>query len=147
MAQLWLTPIVCRSPLILGGERIRCGPPDELASFRGMLDRVHPRFLLSFKARLLLSGQDELACGAGNGAFSLSAPGDIAFDGTTLALSDCGSALLSRLAEPQQTALWLDELEAGSEWALLPDVQRGWIGRMRRWTGLGWTTIIVREDA
>jgi hypothetical protein len=111
-----------------------------------MLDRVHPRFLLSFKARLLLSGQDELACGAGNGAFSLSAPGDIAFDGTTLALSDCGSALLSRLAEPQQTALWLDELEAGSEWALLPDVQRGWIGRMRRWTGLGWTTIIVRED-
>lgn len=147
MAQLWLTPIVSRSPLILGGERIRCGPPDELTSFRGMLDRVHPRFLLTFKSRLLLAGDDQQSCGSESGAFSLSAPGDIVFGRAPLALSDCGAALLSRLAEPRQTALWLDALEAGDDWALMPDVQRGWIRQMRRWTGLGWNVIIVREDA
>lgn len=97
MARYWLAPVSNREPFTIGAERFVCAPDQQLELFLQALGSATPRLLLPFKAQLLLADEEEGVCGADVAAFSLSAPGDIRFDGERLRLSDCAVAWLARL--------------------------------------------------
>ncbi|PYI54614.1 hypothetical protein [Paenibacillus flagellatus] len=144
MERYWLTPITGIRPLTLGADRFVCAPPDELAGFRRSLDAVHPRLLLSFKARLLLPDTGAGgSCGAEDANGMLDDGRDVVFDSAPLPLSDCGMALLDRLLAPAETASLLETFEAGSP--VLPASHRRWLAAMRDWTGKGWSVILLKE--
>lgn len=145
MARFWLVPVPTWTPFTLGGERFICSPDEELAVFRQALSRLRPQLLLPFKAHLLLEDEDTDACGTDHVPFSLTARGDIVFDGNMLRLSGCASAMLDMLPSPEEAGRLLDAIEASFAHPM-PDSVRTWLGVMRRWYGQGFGVIMLKEE-
>ena len=145
MARFWLVPISSRNPFTLGGERFICSPDEELAEFRQALSRFRPQLLLPFKAHLLLADGDTEACGTDHVPFSLTARGDIVFDGNDLHLSGCALAMLDKLPDPEEAGKRLDAIEALFT-ADLPENVRSWFGIIRQWFEQGRSVIMLKEE-
>ncbi|MBP1992821.1 hypothetical protein [Paenibacillus eucommiae] len=142
MPRYWLTPVLGRSPLRLGAERILGQPLGEFEAFRQMMHGLHPRLLPLFKADLLLSDDEEL-CGSNMDVqLDLSEAGELIFNGEPLHLSHCGEAFLDRLLRNEEAAALL-LLDKGDLWT---DAQLGWKHICIEWLQRGWSIIILRED-
>lgn len=146
----WLAPVTQSSPLTLGAERFVCEPERELAEFRQALDRGRPKLLVSFKTHLLAAdqqeGQENTTCGTDVVPFELSTPGDIVFDGEQLRLSDCGAAMMDKLADLQTAGEWPKAIDAMLAASTLSAVGRSWIETMRGWLARGWLVILLKEE-
>lgn len=147
MARYWLAPVTNRNPFTLGDERFICAPEQELADFMQAALRVRPTLLLPFKAHLLLADEADGVCGAEEGGFSLSSPGDIVFDGDPLRLSGCAEALLDKQSGSQEQAdAWLEAIEAALASGGLPEAVRSWLDAIRQWHGRGWSVTLLKEE-
>ncbi|MFC5450213.1 hypothetical protein [Paenibacillus aestuarii] len=139
MTKYWLTPIVNRSPLLVGRERIVCEPLAELEKLREIANGLHPRLLPMFKASMLLSDDPDV-CGAEADELELASEDDIVFDGTVLHLSHCAEAFLDRLLTIRETQGLVYQLAANSE--RLQSWKQLWLS----WLDAGWAVILLRED-
>jgi len=139
MTRYWLTPIVKRTPLQLGGGRIVCEPLAELEKLREEAHGLYPRLLPMFKASMLLSDEED-ACGSEEVELELASEEDIVFDGSVFQVSHCAEAFLDRMLTNREARAWVDQLAANSE--RLQDWKQMWL----RWLDAGWDVILLRED-
>lgn len=143
MNRYWLTPIICREPVIFGADRLCCEPPGEADALREEAHALHPRLLPMFKASLLLSDDEEL-CGSELVEADLAAPGVLAFDGNPLHISYCAEAFLDRLLAPGVSKDLVRELKGGA--GGLSDRQLLWKRQWLEWLENGFEVILLRED-
>jgi hypothetical protein len=147
MAHFWLTPVMSKEPLILGADRLKCLPVDELTLFRRSMDTVHPWLLPLFKANLLLSDGMDDSCGIDGEelTLSLAEAEDIVFNGEPFILSLCADHFLERLLKIEQTQQGLVELGA-AEKELWTPAQLDWLAHMSKWLALEKEVILIREE-
>jgi hypothetical protein len=147
MAHFWLTPVMSKEPLILGADRLKCLPVDELALFRQAMDTVHPWLLPLFKANLLLSDGLDDGCGIDGEelTLSLAEAEDIVFDGEPFILSHCADHFLERLLKIEQTQQGLIEAGADDK-ELWTRAQLDWLAHMSKWFALHKEVILIREE-
>jgi hypothetical protein len=146
LPRYWLTPIISRTPLKLGAERISCDPLTELEGFRSKLHIVHPRLLPMFKAGLLLSDEEE-ACGTDSGDLDWSTGDNIVFDSNPYTLSHCAEAFLDRLLSADESASLLHVAVQGNwDGGAWTSRQQDWLDACLGWLKQGQEVILLRED-
>jgi hypothetical protein len=147
MAHFWLTPVMSKEPLILGADRLKCLPVEEMAWFRQAMDTVHPWLLPLFKANFLLSDGLDDSCGIDEEelTLSLAEAEDIVFDGEPYLLSHCADHFLERLLKVDQTLQGLIKLGAADK-ELWTQAQLEWLAHMNKWLALDKEVILIREE-
>jgi hypothetical protein len=143
MAAYWLTPLTSEEPVTFGAQRIRCAGP-QFETFRNKLHAAaNPRFLLAFKADLLLETEgDEGVCGPGvELGVPLADGGAICFDDTTrLQLSHCAEAFLQRLPLPREWRTWFAD-----QHHVWDEQEWQWLRLLQQWADHDWTIVLIKE--
>lgn len=152
MTTYWLVPLAWDGETaVFGEERIALVPDDKRDRFIRLLQAVHPRLLLAFKAHLLVADEALDACGTDELPFTLASKGPIRLqrlESSAAAderssgawpLSHCAEAYFSSLPSPGEAIglLRLAAAEPGMEDWL--DTMRGWLSRDNR-------IMMLRED-
>lgn len=162
MTVYWLAPLRWEGEnAVIGKERIALAPDAERQSLLKLLQSVHPRFLLTFKASALLSEEEADRCGMDGGLpFSLSSalPVALAADAPQLEdgqrqvwpMSHCALAYFDKLPSPRnELPAWLKEAERRlseeREWPHRAKLEE-WLGLMKRWQAEGCYLLLLRED-
>lgn len=162
MTVYWLAPLRWEGDnAVIGQERIALAPDAARQSLQKLLQSVHPRFLLTFKASALLSEEDGACCTAENGLpFSFSAASPIVLaSGAPQAdegrksrwpMSHCALAYFEKLPSPRsELPAWLKEAErrlsAEREWPHRAKLAE-WLRLMTSWQEQGCYLLLLRED-
>jgi hypothetical protein len=129
-----------------------CDSERELDELRRWLAHTKPRLLVPFKAHLLVSElqtneESAASCGITNVQLDLTAAGPIALDGQPYRLSDCGAAMLDKLAETQSPDIWSARLaEALADNASVTSAARRMAEQISAWVRQGWLVILLKEE-
>jgi hypothetical protein len=144
MSTYWLAPLTSEEPFTFGEQRIRCAGP-QFEAFRLKLQAAaNPRFLLAFKADLLLEMEgDADVCGPGGDGLSEQFAGSAAirFDDTSgFHLSHCAEAFLQRLPLPREWRSWFAEQSLAWD-----EQERQWLQPLQQWADRNWTVVLIKE--
>jgi hypothetical protein len=145
MAPYWLAPLTSDNPVTIGTQRLYCDTP-AFETFREKVQSAaqNQRFLLAFKADLLLDDEDGdgTACGiSDNGLIDFNVHQPICFGVSGMPpLSHCAEAFLHRLPVPREWSAWLAEQTA--PWN---EQELQWLQHLQEWTNHGWTIVLLKE--
>jgi hypothetical protein len=150
MSRLWLTPVQMEdsgSDITLLADRVELQPAEAAERFLSLMKSVHPRFLVAFKANLLLSEDYELACGIDELPFELDEQEPIIFGPDALELSHCAQAYMDRLPAAAEMEDWLASAAGRLAELSEDDTVRAWLKLMQDWHRQGCVITLLKEEA